>query len=388
MRITLTLFFCLFLFFGFSQNQHSGILIDKETKESIEFVGIFNDKDYTVSNADGRFSFTSLKDSIIFYRVGYDKLTTRFNQLKDTIFLSKSVLELNEVVVTNEKTTWRKIGDSLSNNYSLEPYKERFFLRCILKLNDTIVRIQDIQGKLKRKTLFYPESFELKKKDFEIEITNLRKIGIDTDEKRAYFSFPSFYQTIIEFITINYTGEAFDLTESQFDNENKTKLEFVSNPTKKVWRTKGHYIINNTDNAILLLDSDLKSTNAKFKKNMWIRYRTLQSKKNITFAFDDKANKYFLKLGKHHAAVEITDKESSYKNIYSYDVIMTTFDNFGDYEVKSNINEHKDIFKLKFPYNPEYWNSQNQLLLTEEMQRFITKMGVDNKEFKVKNNMN
>ena len=86
--------------------------------------------------------------------------------------------------------------------------------------------------------------------------------------------------------------------------------------------------------------------------------------------------------------VETIDKDQTFKNIFTVEIIMTTFDNFGNFEVKSNINEQKDMFKLNYPYDENFWNSQNQLLLTDEMTAFIEKMGKENKEFKVRGNIN
>lgn len=388
MNFTATLFFGLSFFFCFSQNQHTGLVLDQETNEPLEFVGVYNDKDYTVSNSDGRFAFTSTKDSLIFYRVGYDKLQSTFPKLKDTIFLNKSVLELNEVVVTNEKTIWQKFADSVRTNYRIETYKEKFFLRCVLRRNDTIVRIQDMEGKLKRKTLFYPETMEQNKKDFAVELTNMRKIGINTDKNDTYFIFPSYYETLKEFVRINATGKGFELEEFQFDERKMSRLNFTSIPSEKVKSIQGHYIINNIDNAMLSFELNIAWDGAKFTKNRWLRYRTLQKNVKIFFEKAPVIGDYFLKSAKNYLVVEALDKENTFRNVFTIEILLTSFHNFGNFDVKSNINEHKDMFKLKFPYNPEYWNSQNQLLLTNEMQEFIKTMGEYNKEFKVKSNMN
>jgi hypothetical protein len=55
-------------------------------------------------------------------------------------------------------------------------------------------------------------------------------------------------------------------------------------------------------------------------------------------------------------------------------------------KVKSNINENKDIFKLDYQYNSEFWKEENQLLLTREMTDFIKKLKSDDNEFKIKSN--
>ncbi|TLP80987.1 carboxypeptidase-like regulatory domain-containing protein [Maribacter sp. ACAM166] len=150
--------FCILLLFSiftYSQNRRSGIVLVEADKSPMEFVGIYNGTEHTMTNADGRFLFSSTSDSITIYRPGYDKRSTSFQKVSDTIYLQKSVLELNEVTVTNEKTLWQKVKDSIKSNYALYPYKEKFLLRGVLRYNGEITRIQDIQGKLKRKTLLY-----------------------------------------------------------------------------------------------------------------------------------------------------------------------------------------------------------------------------------------
>lgn len=387
MKLLCSIVLLLITFFCRTQNSHIGIVVDSDDKEPLEFVNIFNKEAGTLSNADGRYAFTSSKDSVVFYRVGYDKFEATFSMLSDTIFLKKSVFELNEVVVTNTKSLWQKFKDSVRSNYKIEPYKERFFLRCVLRRNDSIVRIQDMVGKLKRKTLFYPEPLDPDKKDFEVELTNMRKVGIATDENDVYFIFPSFYETVLGFVRINYTGTDFELEELQLGDATKSRLNFKAIDSKKIWKNEGHYIINNLDNAILSLEGKITSDGAPFTENRWVRYRTLKSEKKVFFEQSTLAEHYFQKSAKEFAVIEVTDKDKTFKNVYTIEIIMNTYDNFGDFEVDSNINEQKDMFKLKYLYDEAFWNSQNQLLLTVEMQDFVKKMGEDSKEFKVKSNL-
>ena len=221
MRPSFFLFFLL-SFIGFSQQTIDAVIVDGADNVPLEFVGVYNSKDHTITNEDGRFQFSSLLDSIIIYRVGYDKLSTTFQKVKDTIFLNKSVLELNEVTVTNEKTLWQKVGDSIRSNYPIYPYKEKFLLRGVLRYNGKITRIQDLQGKLERRTLLYTKEIDPDKKDFKVELTNMRKVGLVKDENEVYFIFETFYQLFMNFTPMNATGDAFNLTEATFNNGSKT----------------------------------------------------------------------------------------------------------------------------------------------------------------------
>jgi len=388
MKFKLLLFFSFFSSICLAQNQKEGILLDSETKEPIEFVNVYNSNDYTVSNAEGRYAFTSSKDSVIFYRIGYDKLETRFGRLKDTTFLDKSVFELNEVVVTNAKTLWNKIKDSIKKNYVIAPYKEKFLLRGLLKYNDTISRIQDLQGKLKRKTLLYSKEMELDKKDFEVELINMRKIGQITDRNDVYFKYPSLFGLLSSFVRLNATGDDFNLTEKSFENGKKIRLDFQGKPTSKSSYTSGYYIVNTSNNAIEEFHLKFSSKDHPYAEKRWLRYRSIYYEVSVIFEKDPIRKKYFIRSAKSQEIVEATDEKKSFQEKYDMSFILSSYDNFTDFPFKKNVNTTKDLFKLKYPYNSSYWNSQNQLLLTEEMQEFIKKMGTENKEFKVRSNMN
>ncbi|MFS4494778.1 hypothetical protein [Maribacter sp. 2308TA10-17] len=381
------LFFSFSVTLCFAQNQFKGLLLDSQTKEPIEFVNVYNGKDYTISNEDGRYEFSTSRDSVVFYLIGYDKLKTTFEQLQDTILLTKSVFELNEVVVTNGKTLYQKVKDSIRKNYKLEPYKEKFLIRALAKKDNEIWRIQDLQGKLKRNTLFYLKNMEQTKKDYTIELTNMRKLGAVTDENNAYLKFPSFQQILNELVTMNIEESEFDIEESFFENGSKIKLTFKSRPEEKVKNISGYYVIDAKTYAIQTYHLKSVPKNNPFKKNKFLKYRTSFYDVTVYFKKSIEKDAYFISSAKSIYKVETTDEEKSFNLVYELTSILTTSDNFGDFKVKKNVSATRDLFKLKYPYNAEYWNSQNQLLLTEEMQEFIQKMGKENNEFKVRSNM-
>lgn len=384
-----SLFCVLFLFSicGYAQLKKEGVVLDEADKSPLEFVGIYNEQDHTMTNADGRFLFSSRSDAITIYRPGYDKRSTTFEKLGDTIYLFKSVLELNEVTVTNEKTVWQKVKDSLDANYALYPFKENFLVRGILRYNGEITRIQDMQGKLQRRTLLYTKEIELGTKDYSVELTNMRKVGLLHDENDVYFKFFTFHELFLNLTPMNATGDDFELTESTFDNGSKTKLNFQTLPHIKTENTFGEYIVNNTNHAIerFHLYSDTKD--APFKESGTSRYRTISSEREVTLAKLPRSKKYFIASSKFTSRIEQTDEAKSYTSFYDVSYIMTTSENEGDFKVKKNVSSTKDIFKIKFPYNSEYWNSQNQLLLTDEMLDFIKIVKDPENDFKVRSNI-
>ena len=72
-----------------AQNQKLGIVIDSETKKPIEFVDVYNKLDNTVTNEDGKYFILSSYDSISFYKLGYKEIKLKFEELSDTLYLSR-----------------------------------------------------------------------------------------------------------------------------------------------------------------------------------------------------------------------------------------------------------------------------------------------------------
>jgi hypothetical protein len=370
------------------QNIHSGLILSLDTKEPIEFVSIFNGKDYTLSNEEGKYRFSSLADSVYFYSPGYDRYNTTFNQLKDTLYLQRSIINLDEVVVTNAKTILQRIKDSISQNYLLTPHTERFFVRVLLKRNDSIVRLQDMYGKLRRKTAIYSGDMELGKNDFEVELMQMRQAGLRKDKDNVYFIFPSFFQILSEFLRINAMGPDFDVIERPLLHSEQLKVDFSLAQADSLNHSKGHYIINNKDNAIQSFDLEIRQMLPKAFQNTQEYNHTSYLERSIYFEKDKVQQKYYMKYGKQKAIVVSKSKEQLRPTTFQIEIILHTTEPLSQLPVRSNLNEQKDVFKLSFPYHEAYWQSQNQLLLTEEMENFILRLNTENTEFKVRNNMN
>lgn len=387
MRLGLFLFAFFFVTLTCAQKEYKGIVFDKDEKEPIEFVGVYNDQDYTISNTDGEFRFTTGLDSVIFYRIGYKKLQLSLNELTDIVYLEKSLFELDEVVVTNAKTIYEKIKDSIATNYLLKPHTETFFLRAVLRRNDTIVRLQDLQGRVRRKTSIYTQGLEMDKNDFVVELQNMRQLGITKDKDAIYFQFPSLYNIWSESVRLNAMGPDFEVIEKPYENSDEIMVEFSDTTTGVTAKSNGHYIINGNDNAILSFNAKTEVLHPADVTSADSYSRWLKGEVSMFFTEDAKANLYYMNLAKRKGAIAVKSKRQSTATKFEIEIILQTTQSLGSEEVKSNVNEQKDIFKLKFPYNEAYWQSQNQLLLTKEMSAFIQRMGANNRQFKVRSNL-
>ncbi len=259
----------------------------------------------------------------------------------------------------------------------------------MLRYNDTITRIQDLQGKLNRKTLLYHGEMEPNKRDFIFEVENMRQAGIKNmleNKTKIYFKFRSLNEIILETMSLGIKRDFFDLEENYFDNKEKIKVSFESKKDVIKGYTQGYYIIDAQNWAIL--EFYLNATIAdEFTEKADFKYRTTKTEKNLLFNKDASLDKYVLKNAKIKHAIEVTDSENSFQSVFESEYILKSSGHFSAMKVNKNVNANKDIFKLNFPYDKSFWDTQNQLLLTNEMLFFIKGVGKENQEFDIKSNL-
>ena len=358
---------------SFSQNTLSKYLVDKETKAPLKSATIHNANDYTVTNDDGHFVFYSSNDSVTIKMLGYETLKTTFKALsrtKDTLYLTPKPFQLDEVTLSN-KNILQEAYNRASTNYPMEPFVEDFFLRCILKRNGELVKIEDFSGRIKRDKLLGAE------KNFTFQLLNMRKFGIEKKGVRADdFNIPSlndvfqWWSNILFLDSKEYRFsflKVIDETHHQVSHTPKNEEDDKS--------SIGHFIISTDDYAV---KERIHKINPKiihkipYTKKPFIKYRTIDYFYKEKCEKDTKNNKYFIANAIVNAKVEgyIGDERIVYD--VSFELIVThPFSDLNTF--KANVNGKKELFKLDVPYNKEFWETQNQLPLTNEMRDFINK---------------
>ncbi|TKD59230.1 carboxypeptidase-like regulatory domain-containing protein [Flavobacterium sp. ASW18X] len=390
MKSSTLLIVLFFGYLGFSQNQKLGVILDQQTKQPLEFVNIYTTGDYTFSNADGRYFINSYADSIQFKLLGYEIKKLSFAQLKDTVYLKNQALELEGVTVSNLKTMFQKIRDSIKVNYQFKPYQENFFLRATLRRNGKLVRIQDMQGNLWRKTLLYNKEIQLTTKDYQVQLNHMRKVGMVKDTSNIYFIFPTFYGILTNFARIKAVEKAHNFKKIPFESGDRLRYEYASKNADTT-KTEGHYIINLKNNAIekfQLKQTITKDQNkAPYSNENWLKYKTLEHFVEVYFEPDTNTHLYTLKKAKQRQIVECIDTRTDKKTLFEAEFILSNYNPFNTKKFKKNVSATRDIFKLKKNYDAAFWKNQEYLLLTKEMEIFIMNMQAKAVEFKVKTNL-
>lgn len=358
---------------SFSQNTLSKYLVDKETKAPLKSATIHNANDYTVTNDDGHFVFYSTNDSITIKMLGYETLKTTFKSLsrtKDTLYLTPKPFQLDEVTLSN-KNIIQEAYNHASTNYPMEPFVEDFFLRCVLKRNGELVKIEDFSGRIKRDKLLGA------KKNFSFQLLNMRKFGIEKKGVRADdFNIPSlndvfqWWSNILFLDSKEYRFsflKVIDETHQQVSHTPKNEEDYI--------KGIGHFIISTDDYAV---KERIYKINPKvvdkipYTKKFFTKYRTTDFYLREKCEKDVAKSKYFIANGLYTEKIEGYNNDERIVYDVSFELIVThPFSDLNTF--KANVNGKKELFKLEMPYNKVFWETQNQLPLTNEMRDFINK---------------
>lgn len=373
-RTIFKLFALLLVTYSNAQNyQTQKTVVDLLTKLPLENVIISNQKDYSTTNAEGKFIFVSANKAINLNFLGYETIATTFDELKeskDTLFMQQKTIQLPEIIVGNSAAYIQKVYDKIKDN-ELGNYTIDFFLRNILKKEDEPMVLQDLSGKRNKDNSA--------KNKTSIEILNMRKVKLYDKKEGIDFKFQNF-EEISNLVAPSPSGCNF--TEIAFNDENYKKIEFESkNKNNQGLGIKGYLVINKKDLAIveLKMSSDIDTTLLPYSKFMLskVKYRTPEWTKHIKFIKDVASNKYYPVSLKMDVKVEVaTDKKSFFFN-NSIDFFVTSAPR--DEKITPNFSTDKDLFKAKFIYSADFWKNQNQLPLTKELDTFL-KLVADKKD--------
>ena len=376
------LFLCSFLY---AQNfQINKIVVDKKTKLPLENIMIFNEYDNSTTNSEGKFVFVSQQNEINLNLLGYKKIKTNFDKLKiqkDTIFMEFMTFQLQEVVVSNTDAFMKKVYDRFQDNL-LQNYTLNFFLRNVLKKDQTNILLQDIYARKNKNSN--------QKNNLTLEILNMRKTSLFEKKDKINFQFPhldGLFNIIVPQI------EICTFIEIPFNDPAFRKIGFRTNgkvKTGQIWN--GYFIVNPKDYAVVEYTLSLIDNPEKipFKKILFSKeeYRTTQLTKFTQFTKDTKSNKYYpsnIKL-ENQVLVNKQSKESVY-----YDFTMDFFatNSPTNEPINANFSTYNDIFRAQYPYSQDFWTNQNQLLLTVELELFLNSVSEKKdrtKEFKIISN--
>lgn len=360
MKYILGLQLVLLCSFSYSQtNRINKIVVDKNSKIPLENVLIFNESDNSTTNSDGEFMFISQKNEINLNLLGYTAIKTSFEALKntkDTIFMENGAILLQEVVVSNTIPFMKKVYEKIQDN-SIPGFTANFFLRSVLKRDGRTCVLQDIAGTAQKGT----------NAETMIEILNMRKIKIFEKDDPIFIKFPNLNRVF----SFDLPGlEVCTFTEVPFTDFKFKKILFETNTGDESNPIlTGYFIVNKIDYAVMefnltmIIDPD----NVAYLKNDQLR--TIKWDVFVKCTKDLRSNKYYANISQLDATVEYFVDGKLHLLDYSLNYFMTK--SGSQQKIKPNFPADKDIFKAKFSYSKNFWNNQNQLPLTQELELFL-----------------
>ena len=380
--LVITLLFNLSL--SFSQVR-TNILWDKAANAPVVYATIKGNEHYAISNEEGVFELEQMNGNITIQSVVYETLETDVNFLKanDTIFMIPLTYKLDEVVLS-EESLYTKMLKSVPTDYALQPHKEEFFLRAIIRKDNALYKIIDFSGRVERQQLFSTASQPMPKKNYKVQINNIRKAGLDEkDIDILMFSFKDFFTYLIR---LSFSKNDFNIiyeTSTEYDSR---RVSLRPKHKDKAW-FEGYFLVN-PDNTFNEADITYFNKSLTYKNTNNAKYRTRQMNWKSNFLRNPQNNKLQLHKGKITALLELV-KNNTTEN-YEFTYIYNSRPIANAVTVKNNINLNKDMFKLKKDYDQRYWANHEVLRLTTEMQEFINQINAmgKNSNFKTKTNMN
>jgi hypothetical protein len=366
------------------QETSTNILWNKELNVPVAYATITSAENSLISNENGAFSLQKRNSKITIKSVGYETREVDYDILRvtDTVYMKSFTYELNEVVISRDGL-YKRMLKKILTDYVLEPHKERFFLRAIVRKNNQLYKIVDLAGIVEKQALFDLSSRRMPKKNYKVQLENLRKVGRENRElDYKMFGFKEFFTNVM---TVGFNIENFNTRYETTSDIGTSKL--ILNPKDKVNQSISAFYIVDDDNTFKEIDVQYDNTNGELKPVRKSKYKTSKSNWKVNFERNAITNKYQLSKAILSATTEVHKEQI--KDIFECNYIYVSIPVDNLEKISSNVNLDKDIFDLEIDYNSEYWNNNEILKLTNEMQDFINKVNSSgkNSNFRTKSNI-
>lgn len=369
----------------YAQNPTTHILWDKTNNEPIQYATIKTNEDYSISNENGVFEINKTQGKTFIQNVAYKKLEVDYELLKqkDTIFMSPNIYELDEITILNVEDKYNKMLKTILTDYALEPHQEKFYLRAVVRKNSNLYKIVDFSGFVEKKTLFSTRSKPMPKKNYSIQLENIRKVG--KENRTVDFKMLSFEYFFNHIVSMYLSPKIYDLSYEEAKDSNLSKIILTPKDTIQTF-SKGQYILN-YDNTFNEVEIEFNNQNASFQNVGNVKFRTVYLYTKTNFERNPLNKKIQLNKALHKARTEVYNKKDN-KDIFEVNYIFYA-NPIKNKDLKNNVKLKKDIFELKGTYDEDYWKKNDILPLTIEMQEFINQINSSSKnsDFKTKTNI-
>jgi hypothetical protein len=371
------LLFLLFIFIsaaGWSQNLTvSAKVQDEETKEVLGFasVGIKGVPIGTISNGQGEFDFhfpaAHRNDILVISMMGYKNFESPIWALLDNpssiIYMTKSAIELQEVVVSDTLTGADILGIAMSridSNYPMEPFLLEGFYRDVKKVGGTYISLLEAAVKIFDENYTEPRNkFKLRER---VKLLEVRKsIGYDS-KFTNYFDQINLLEDLLLHNDVRYRKIAIEEDKmdqvkreknSSFDNHEVYVLSFNHGRTVKIFIEKDQYSI------IHLEVEEFGDGYLSKKRNLISKYVAL--KKSIDFKkFNGKMYPSFFAVTSKVNWYDVKTNELKFETELSQQLLINKVHANTSERITST--EKMRNYSLQYQdqaYNKQFWENYN-----------------------------
>lgn len=360
-----------------------GIVKDAETLLPISYVNIYteaelkNNSTGSISNENGEFVVDESKSKTTFSHINYDTYTVETNEALKEVFLIPKNYVLDEIVVSNEKSSayLKRIIEfskkRLDKNILLKAYA-----REIVKVNNEYTKYSDALLD------YYVKKDNGKSTVIMGQHRALHNSKLDEEEEGNMNNVNSAFN-VKDYVKSSYNFDEIEkiLKDKEYEFERRIKkeadgseYEFVTvipNEQSKKFLLKGYVIIDPTTKSIL--EYKLYSSESHFKNSKLMSILIAKVKLNkflIWSKFKNINDQYILNYNKKEIAMYIKmGKRVDDSFDFSNDLFIYEFKK--DVQIPEKGYDKKTIFEAGTDFTENFWTKYNVFPLSESDEKFI-----------------
>lgn len=379
----------------------SGLLIDSRTKEEIPFasIGILNHTMGTITNNDGRFSFTysedNLYDTLVFNHLGYIRLSILLtgNNPDDIYELEQQSISLQEVVIrsVDPRQLIKLALERKFDNYNVSPFIHRVFYREVVKRNEKYMvyteGIFDIFKTAYRPTLFNDQIKLIKQRKF-TNISSKDSVlfklhgGLSTSLRLDVIKNP------IPFVDRKSIDEyTYFMRDVVIINDELTyEIEFKPKSSTDEMMFEGEVYLEISTLAIVQVNFKYTRKSIKALKNSFI----LRQSRNIkahpieaeySVSYKKHQGLYYVNHIKGSLKLKVRRKRKFLASIYETSFEMVTTDlnteSVSRFDRGETIRRQNIFSELNTPYSSQYWDNNNFIIPEDDLGKALSRFKLE-----------
>ena len=360
-----------------------GVIKDAETLLPISYVNIFteaelkNNSTGSISNENGEFVVDQSNSKTTFSHINYESYTVETNEALKEVYLIPKNYVLDDIVVSNEKTT-----DYLKRiiNFSQKRLDKNILLKSYAR---EIVKVNNQYTKYSDALLDY----YVKKDNGKSIITMgqhraIQDSKLDAQDEASITSINSAFN-VKEYVKRSYNFEAIEtvLKDKDYEFERRIKkeadgaeyesIEVSPNEQSKKFLFKGYVIIDPASKSIL--EYKLYSSESHFKNSKLISVLIAKVKINKSLfwsKFQNINDQYILNYNKRQLVIYMKmGKRVDHTFDFSNDLFIYEFKK--DVQIPEMGYDKKTIFEAGTEFTENFWAKYNVFPLSESDEKFI-----------------